>query len=139
MLHELLTRNTKDKIIAVNCGLILVSFALLTTKLTGFQKFFKKIILDDYFFGFRLNNLTLFYLTDIAVLLLTIYLLKKKLIIAIIIGGGWALLNLTESIFDLRVYGYDPHMFLEEFLFIIIYAYLLLLFVALLMKPHKSP
>jgi len=129
MLKELLTKNPKDKISSICWGLVFVSIILLIIYLTGSNKIFSTIILDDYFFGFKIKLFFLYYIIDIIILLAIIYTLQRKIIFGIYLGIFWSMFNLFENIFDIPIFISDLHMIFEELVFILLYAYLLLLFI----------
>jgi len=128
MLKKLLTKNWKHKVISICYGLIVVSIVLLFAYLMGLNKIFNIIILDNYFFGIKTELFfVLYHLSNILILLTVIHLLQKKVILGILLGIFWSLFNLTETIFDLPVFSFDPSIIFEEILFLFIYLFLLII------------
>ena len=129
MLKELLTKNPQDKIISICWGLIIVSVTLFSVYIISIDKITNIIIIDDYFFGFKINFFYIYYLVDIVIILCILSLLKRKITFGVWFGIFWSLFNLLENIFDIPIFISDLHMIFEELVFILLYAYLLILFI----------
>jgi len=128
MSKELLTRNWEHKVTSICYGLIVVSIVLLATYLMGLDKIINIIILDNYFFGIKTELFfILYHLVNILILLTVVYLVQRKVLLGVLLGIFWSLFNLTETIFDLPVFSFDPSIIFEEILFLFIYLYLLII------------
>lgn len=138
MLKELVSKNPADKIISICFGLTVVSAVLFIAYFIDIDKF-TPIVFDDYLFGYKINFFHLFYIIDIIIWLTIIDLVLKKIIFGIALGAIWTIFNLIETLFDVPIFGFDPHFVLEEMAFILIYSYLLILFFKCYVKTEKAP
>ncbi len=127
--HERLTENVLPKIEAICWGLAACSLILFLAWLGNIQRFCPFVVLDDRFFGFQSDWFWIYYLVDMLVQATILGLLRTRPKAATCVGILWTSLLLLETLGDLSVFVHDVHMVLEETLFALIYAYLLLLLV----------
>jgi len=130
MLHALLYTHREDKIVAICGGLLATSLVLLAVALTDGYAVIATLFLDDYFFGYNLPLLPLFYILDIGILALTIRAAAGGPRSLMWVALAWCAFGLMENAWDISVFAYDIHLVIEELAFVCIYAYLLALLCA---------
>jgi hypothetical protein len=124
----LLTNNTSDKIFAICTGLAACSFTLVIAVWLDVASRTPFILIDDMFYGVRSPMVSLFFLTDSALMLLVALLFNRFQALAIFIGSCWSFLLLVETLFDLYYFSNEIYLVCEELSFVLIYSYLLALF-----------
>jgi hypothetical protein len=110
-------------------GLAACSLMLFLAWLGNIRRFCPFVVLDDRFFGFQSDWFWIYYLVDMLVQATILGLLRTRPKAATSVGIPWTSFFLLETLGDLPVFVHDAHMVLEETLFALTYAYLLLLLV----------
>ena len=115
------------KIISICWGLMLASSALLIIYFVGVDHVLDRIFIDNSFFGIKPKLFFLFYVVDIIVNGLIIFLLERKKNFGFSIGIVWFGFNILENLFDVWTFRFYPHAIIEELMLVCIYAFAILL------------
>ena len=121
--------NSHAKISAICGGLAAGSLVLFVASCLEVDTFLPGLVIDDLFFGQRLPYVAVYCLVDAVLMWNLAVLIKSRTALAVFIGLVWTSFVFVETLFDVPRFAYDLHLLLEEVLFAIIYAVLLVLLV----------
>jgi hypothetical protein len=127
MFGRFFLENAQAKISAICGGLAICSLVLLLGNSLKLDSFVPGVIFDDLFFGQRWPHVAGYFLADVVLMGSVALLLPHRPVLATLIGLTWTGFVFVETLWDLPVFAYDPHMLLEELAFAVIYSVLLVL------------